>query len=186
MVEDEEDLEPLAAALVREASIHRWPGRRPRVRALRAPELRPRPPRRDASRGDGRDVLRRIRETSRTPVVMLTARGEETDRARPRARRRRLHHEAVQRRELAARIRAVLRRSVEPEPESSRAPCSSTAGSAWTSTVREQGQRAARPDRQGVRARVLLERAGKLVRRAELVHEVGPPGSARRRPSTCT
>jgi DNA-binding response OmpR family regulator len=30
--------------------------------------------------GDGRDVLRTIRETSRTPVVMLTARGEEMDR----------------------------------------------------------------------------------------------------------
>src|SRR5438067_1086832 len=29
--------------------------------------------------GDGRDVLRRIRSTSRTPVVMLTARGEELD-----------------------------------------------------------------------------------------------------------
>src|SRR5262245_30724251 len=62
--------------------------------------------------GDGRDVLRRIRETSRTPVVMLTARGEEMDRVlglelgaddyvtKP-----------FSAAELAARIRAVLRRA---------------------------------------------------------------------------
>src|SRR3712207_9523865 len=30
--------------------------------------------------GDGRDVLRQIRASSRVPVVMLTARGEEMDR----------------------------------------------------------------------------------------------------------
>ncbi|MGH3021704.1 MAG: response regulator transcription factor [Gaiellaceae bacterium] len=62
--------------------------------------------------GDGRDLLRRIRETSRTPVVMLTARGEETDRVlglelgaddyvtKP-----------FSMRELIARVRAVLRRA---------------------------------------------------------------------------
>ena len=30
--------------------------------------------------GDGRDVLRQIRQASRTPVVMVRARGEEMDR----------------------------------------------------------------------------------------------------------
>src|ERR687892_127274 len=62
--------------------------------------------------GDGRDVLREIRDVSRTPVVMLTARGDETDRVlglelgaddyvtKP--------FSAV---ELAARLRAVLRRT---------------------------------------------------------------------------
>ncbi len=66
--------------------------------------------------GDGRDLLRRIRETSRTPVVMLTARGEEMDRVlglelgaddyvtKP-----------FSAAELVARMRAVLRRS-EREP----------------------------------------------------------------------
>lgn len=61
---------------------------------------------------DGLDVLRRLRQTSALPVVMLTARGDETDRvvglelgaddylAKP-----------VYPRELLARIRAVLRRA---------------------------------------------------------------------------
>jgi DNA-binding response OmpR family regulator len=65
---------------------------------------------------DGLDVLRRIREKSRVPVIMLTAKGDETDRvvglemgaddyvAKPFAPR-----------ELLARIRAVLRRAM---PES--------------------------------------------------------------------
>ena len=30
--------------------------------------------------GDGREVLRQIRSSSRVPVIMLTARGEEMDR----------------------------------------------------------------------------------------------------------
>src|ERR671919_3019026 len=62
--------------------------------------------------GDGRDVLREIRSTSRTPVVMLTARGEELERVlglelgaddyvtKP-----------FSAAELAARVRAVLRRA---------------------------------------------------------------------------
>lgn len=61
---------------------------------------------------DGLDVLRRLRQSSAVPVVMLTARGDETDRvvglelgaddylAKP-----------VYPRELLARIRAVLRRT---------------------------------------------------------------------------
>src|SRR6202158_6608708 len=61
---------------------------------------------------DGFDVLRRIRQQSRTPVLMLTARGDTLDRIRglemgaddylPKA---------FDSAELAARIRAVLRRS---------------------------------------------------------------------------
>ena len=84
--------------------------------------------------GDGRDVLRRIRETSRTPVIMLTARGEEMDRVlglelgaddyvtKP-----------FSAAELAARIRAVLRRAGETAEPDER-PCSRPATSAWTST----------------------------------------------------
>ncbi|MCB9684787.1 MAG: response regulator transcription factor [Alphaproteobacteria bacterium] len=67
---------------------------------------------------DGLDVLRRLRATSALPVLMLTARGDETDRvvglelgaddylAKP-----------VYPRELLARIRAVLRRTAPREPE---------------------------------------------------------------------
>jgi DNA-binding response OmpR family regulator len=66
----------------------------------------------------GLDVLRQLREFTTTPVLMLTARGEDTDRivglelgaddylpkpANPR--------------ELAARLRAILRRSQAPSPE---------------------------------------------------------------------
>lgn len=67
---------------------------------------------------DGLDVLRRLRERSAIPVVMLTARGDETDRvvglelgaddylAKP-----------VYPRELLARIRAVLRRVAPRAPD---------------------------------------------------------------------
>ena len=66
---------------------------------------------------DGFEVLQRIRQSSRVPVLMLTARGEETDRIvglemgaddylpKP-----------FNPRELLARIRAILRRSGEEEP----------------------------------------------------------------------
>ena len=66
---------------------------------------------------DGLEVLRRLRQQSATPVVMLTARGDETDRvvglelgaddylAKP-----------VYPRELLARIRAVLRRTSPQAP----------------------------------------------------------------------
>ena len=67
--------------------------------------------------GDGRDVLRRIREASRTPVILLTARGEELDRVlglelgaddyvtKP-----------FSPKELVARAAAVLRRAARPKP----------------------------------------------------------------------
>ena len=66
----------------------------------------------------GLDLLKELRAASRLPVVMLTARGEETDRvlglelgaddyvAKP-----------FGRRELVARLRAVLRRSADSPPE---------------------------------------------------------------------
>ena len=70
---------------------------------------------------DGFEVLRRIRQKSRVPVLMLTARGEDLDRivglemgaddylAKP-----------SNPRELTARMRAVLRRTEEPPPEHGR------------------------------------------------------------------
>src|SRR5204863_837731 len=67
--------------------------------------------------GSGYDVCRELRRTSRVPIIMLTARGEETDRViglelgaddyvvKP-----------FSGREVVARIRAVLRRTSTPEP----------------------------------------------------------------------
>ena len=66
---------------------------------------------------NGFDALRRIRETSAIPVIMLTARGEDIDRIvglemgaddylpKP-----------FNPRELAARLRAILRRGAAPVP----------------------------------------------------------------------
>ncbi len=70
---------------------------------------------------DGFEILRRIREKSRVPVLMLTARGEDVDRivglelgaddylAKP-----------FNPRELSARIRAILRRTESHPPERGR------------------------------------------------------------------
>lgn len=67
---------------------------------------------------DGLDVIREIRQSSSTPIVILTARGEETDRivglelgaddyiVKP-----------FSPREVVARVRAVLRRSSAPEDD---------------------------------------------------------------------
>jgi two-component system response regulator RegX3 len=68
--------------------------------------------------GSGFDVCRELRQRSRVPIIMLTARGEEADRVvglelgaddyvvKP-----------FSAREVVARIRAVLRRADTPEPE---------------------------------------------------------------------
>jgi two-component system response regulator RegX3 len=127
--------------------------------------------------GDGRDVLRRIRETSRTPVIMLTARGEEMDRVlglelgaddyvtKP-----------FSAAELAARIRAVLRRGGEAaEPGTAVLE----AGDVRMDLDTHEATRAGEPLELTVKEfellRVLLENAGKLVKRDDLVHEVWDP-----------
>jgi two-component system response regulator RegX3 len=128
--------------------------------------------------GDGRDLLRRIRETSRTPVVMLTARGEETDRVlglelgaddyvtKP-----------FSAAELAARVRAVLRRAGGDAPQA--AGTVLEAGDVRMNLETHTAEQAGEPLDLTVKEfellRVLLERAGKLVRRDELVHEVWDP-----------
>jgi CheY-like chemotaxis protein len=82
LIEDEESIsEPLAAALRREGfdvlaagsaadGLETFRTRSPDLVLLDVM----------LSDGDGKDVLREIRRSSRTPVVMLTARGEEMDR----------------------------------------------------------------------------------------------------------
>jgi two-component system, OmpR family, response regulator RegX3 len=179
LIEDEQAIsEPLAAALGREGfetvvagtavkGLELFEGRSPDLVLLDVmlPD------------GDGRDVLRRIRETSRTPVVMLTARGEEMDRVlglelgaddyvtKP-----------FSAAELAARIRAVLRRagdSAEP------AAVVLEAGDVRMNLDTHEVTQGAEPLDLTVKEfellRVLLERAGRLVRREELVHEVWDP-----------
>lgn len=128
--------------------------------------------------GDGRDVLRRIRETSRTPVVMLTARGEEMDRVlglelgaddyvtKP-----------FSAAELAARIRAILRRAGEAGASGGGAVLE--AGDVRVNLDTHEATRAGEPLDLTVKEfdllRVLLEHSGKVVRRDTLVHEVWDP-----------
>ena len=179
LIEDEEAIsEPLAAALGREgfeALVAGTAARGLELFASRAPDLvlldvmLP--------DGDGRELLRRIRDTSRTPVIMLTARGEEMDRVlglelgaddyvtKP-----------FSAAELAARIRAVLRRGGEPTGAHGTVL---EAGDVRMDLDTHEATRAGEPLDLTVKEfellRVLLEHAGKLVKRDQLVHEVWDP-----------
>ncbi|HSK14966.1 MAG TPA: response regulator transcription factor [Gaiellaceae bacterium] len=179
VIEDEDSIaEPLAAALARE-------GFEPVVAGTAAEGLElfaRRPP--DLvlldvmlPDGDGRDLLRRIRETSRIPVVMLTARGEEVDRVlglelgaddyvtKP-----------FSAAELAARLRAVLRRAGdEPHPAAAALESGDVRLDLETHTAARAGEPLELTVKEFELLRVLLERAGKVVRRDELVHEVWDP-----------
>jgi two-component system response regulator RegX3 len=125
--------------------------------------------------GDGREVLRRIREASRTPVVMLSARGEEMDRVlglelgaddyvtKP-----------FSAAELVARMRAVLRRSDEApagKPGGCLA-CGDVAMNLDTRTVTRGSEAVDLTVKEFELLRVLLESAGRLVKRNDLVSEV--------------
>jgi two-component system, OmpR family, response regulator RegX3 len=179
LIEDEAAIsEPLAAALRREgfealvaetaaAGLEFFEGRSPDLVLLDVmlPD------------GDGRDLLRRIRETSRTPVVMLTARGEEMDRVlglelgaddyvtKP-----------FSAAELAARIRAVLRRAGDSAgPEVTVLEAGDVRMNLDTHEATQAGEALDLTVKEFELLRVLLERAGKLVKREELVHEVWDP-----------
>ena len=127
--------------------------------------------------GDGKDVLREIRRTSRTPVVMLTARGEEMDRVlglelgaddyvtKP-----------FSAAELSARVRAVLRRSTTSVPVGRSAiEVGDVAMNLETHSVTRAGEKVDLTVKEFELLRVLLEDAGKLVRRDALVAEVWDP-----------
>ena len=176
LIEDEQAIsEPLAAALLREGfepvvagtaaeGMAQFRNRSPAVVLLDVmlPD------------GDGRDLLREIRAESRTPVLMLTARGEELDRVlglelgaddyvtKP-----------FSAAELIARIRAVLRRTGEQPAGENRVLES---GDVRVDLDTHQATLAGEPLDLTVKEfellRVLLSRAGKLVRREELVREV--------------
>jgi two-component system response regulator RegX3 len=128
--------------------------------------------------GDGKDVLRAIRSSSRVPVVMLTARGEEMDRVlglelgaddyvtKP-----------FSAAELVARMRAVLRRS---QPTAATATASvlevgEVSMNLETHRVTLGGEEVDLTVKEFELLRVLLEHAGKVVRRQALVGEVWDP-----------
>ena len=128
--------------------------------------------------GDGREVLREIRQLSRTPVVMLSARGEEMDRVlglelgaddyvtKP-----------FSAAELVARMRAVLRRSSsEPAAEGGGVLRSGDVTmNLETRAVTREHERVDLTVKEFELLRVLLENAGRLVKRDALVAEVWDP-----------
>jgi len=127
--------------------------------------------------GDGRDVLREIRSSSRVPVIMLTARGEEMDRivglelgaddyvAKP-----------FSAAELIARIRAVLRRTSAPAPtDRSTLEVGDLTMSLDTRDVTMAGTPIQLTVKEFELLRMLMEEAGRVVRRTELMDEVWDP-----------
>jgi two-component system response regulator CpxR len=125
---------------------------------------------------NGLDVLRRIRITSKIPVLLLTARGEDVDRIvgleigaddylpKP-----------FNPRELVARIRAILRRTrsapqVDPIPDVVRV--GDIELDPATRTVRQRGMRIEFTSVEFNLLEVLLREAGRVVAREELVDTV--------------
>jgi two-component system response regulator RegX3 len=179
VVEDEQSIaEPLAAALQREGfapvlaatvadGLEGFRSHRPDLVLLDVmlPD------------GDGRELLRQIRAESRTPVVMLTARGEETDKVvglelgaddyvvKP-----------FGSAELLARIRAVLRRSASPGNDT---PAQLQVGdlvmNLHTHSVTHDGRGLDLTLKEFALLRMLMEAAGRVVRRTDLIDEVWDP-----------
>jgi two-component system, OmpR family, response regulator RegX3 len=182
MVEDETSItEPLAEALDREGFATRVAGTV--ADAIRAAEdempdlvlldvMLP--------DGSGYDVARTLRERSKVPIIMLTARGEETDRivglelgaddyiVKP-----------FSAREVAARIRAVLRRAGDAGAAS--APAREKQAALDVGPVRvEPGRRAASVDGVGLDLtrkefellELLVREAGSVISRERLIDEV--------------
>ena len=123
---------------------------------------------------DGRDVARDIRRRSSTPIVMLTARGEEVDRivglelgaddyiVKP-----------FSAREVAARIRAVLRRSAQV---SKNEPDAISIGDVRVDPLARVATKGGRPLELTAREfdllTMLMSNAGKALKREEIMDEV--------------
>jgi DNA-binding response OmpR family regulator len=122
---------------------------------------------------DGVETLRKIRERSRVPVIMLTARGDESDRvvglelgaddyvAKP-----------FSPRELLARIRAVLRRA-QPDAQSERLAAGGVTVDVAARKAEVDGQSV---DLTGLEFDILValvRRAGRVVPRGALLAEAG-------------
>ena len=156
LVEDERSIaEPFAGALEREGFEAR-----DRADGARGARALPPPRRRtwscSTSRcpdGDGREVCRELRRESAVPIIMLTARGTETDRiVGPGARRRRLRRQAVQ---LRRGDRPHPRRPAPHRPRHGDGPAAAARGRRPAPrpgrTQRDARRRRARPLAQGVR-----------------------------------
>jgi DNA-binding response OmpR family regulator len=127
---------------------------------------------------DGRDVCRALRSGSDVPVIMLTARGLETDRVvglelgaddyvvKP-----------FSVAELAARIRAVLRRGGDrAKPATEVLAVGDVELDRRTWTARKEGETLALARREFELLRLLLENAGEVVTRERLMREVWDTG----------
>jgi DNA-binding response OmpR family regulator len=122
---------------------------------------------------DGLEVLRRLRERSSTPVIMLTARGDEADRVvglelgaddyvgKP-----------FSPRELLARLRAVLRR-MQPGAVAERLAASGIAVDVGTREVWVDGKPVEMTGLELDLLVALLRRAGRVVPRSALLAEAG-------------
>jgi two-component system, OmpR family, response regulator RegX3 len=184
VVEDEDSIAlPLAAALEREGYATRVTGSAPEAIALAA-ELQPDLMLLDVmlSDGSGLDVCREVRRHSAMPIIMLTARGDETDRVvglelgaddyvvKP-----------FSARELVARIRAVLRRvpAVAPAPGGGAAPAAEPAvelGGVLVDTAMRRatlgGSEIALTRREFDLLALLVRNAGTVLTRERLMDEV--------------
>jgi two-component system response regulator RegX3 len=179
LIEDEESIsEPLASALEREGFAPTVAGTASEgleAFRLKSPELvlldvmLP--------DGDGRDVLRQIRNSSRVPVVMLTARGQEVDKViglelgaddyvvKP-----------FSAAELIARIRAVLRRTASPAPGGGAVlQVADVEMNLDTRTAIKDGEPLQLTLKEFELLRMLMEGTGKVVRRTDLMDEIWDP-----------
>jgi len=124
----------------------------------------------------GFEVLRRIRARSRTPILMLTARGDTRDRVRglelgaddylPKP---------YDPSELVARIRAILRRSASPEPGFDVSPTLTMDDIELTASTRAATRNGKPVELTAVEfdlLEVLMKRAGTVVTREELMRTV--------------
>ena len=181
LVEDEDSIAlPLAAALEREGYLTRITGSAPEAIALAA-ELQPDLLLLDVmlSDGSGLDVCREVRRLSAVPIIMLTARGDETDRVvglelgaddyvvKP-----------FSARELVARIRAVLRRV--PDEAATAAPAAAgqeyRVGGLMVDTAMRQaaldGAELSLTRREFDLLALLVSHAGTVLTRERLIDEV--------------
>ena len=126
--------------------------------------------------GDGRDVARKIRETSDVPIIMVSARGEEVDRVlglelgaddyvvKP-----------FSARELAARIRAVLRRGRAVAERVEPIQVGDLALDPGSRTVTRRGEPVQLAAREFDLLHMLMRHAGTVVRREDIIDEVWDP-----------
>jgi two-component system, OmpR family, response regulator RegX3 len=176
LVEDERSItEPLAAALEREGFDARVAGTV--AEALeQARQVQPDLVLLDVMLPDGSgfDVCRELRRTSQVPIIMLTARGEETDRViglelgaddyvvKP-----------FSAREVTARIRAVLRRAESaPEPETGPIEIGDVRLDPAKRVVRRGGETLELSRKEFDLLELLMRNAGSVVKRERLIEDV--------------